>query len=323
MGFNKRTGLWGTASAISSQVNGTSIFDDPTFDRKWGMFADGVATIGHTYDTTEWVPAGWGITGVQGGFILPVRDVFYQVQSCYRPVICDLATKQWKKAAGEGSEGISQATVLNTGGGNSCVIDLPNRRYLMIAGATSRLTNDRIATLTFADISGMGVQSHGPVFPGVLVPRYPVQVMVPSKRKVVIAGAGEDYTLQIMTYDADALDNIHAVAWQGDSIYSCAGLGLAWCAWAGYFIAMPCASPTYDWQNQNMTPEFTKPVVELFRITPDWNGSPWTIKRVPISGAFGYTPTFTGKRFFADESDRTVNWVSSYGGPVYSVKIPA
>jgi hypothetical protein len=231
-----------------------------------------------------------------------------------------MATLQWKKAAGEGPEGISQASQINTGGGNSCVLDLAKRRYLMIAGATSRLQNDRIATLTFADTSGIGVQGRGPSFMPTYVPRYPVQVAVPERRRIVIAGAGEDYTLQMQWYDADALNGLHPITWQGDAIYNCAGLGLAWCPWAGCFMALPCASPDY-WPAMDEPAQEWKTVVELFRITPDWSGGPWTIKSVPITGAIGYTPTFMGKRFFADESDHTVNWAATYNGPVYSLKV--
>ena len=103
----------------------------------------------------------------------------------------------------------------------------------------------------------------------------------------------ETGALLIQMYDADALDGIHPVQWQGDGIYSCAGLGLAWCPWANCFMAMPCTSPDYNGDHNS---QLTKPVVELFRITPDWNGGPWTIKRMPVSGAIGYTPTFSGKR---------------------------
>ena len=101
-GISQADRTYGVSQARSRRTRrrgSTGIIATIRLRPKWCLFADGVAAIGHTYDTTEWVPAAWGITGPKGGFILPVRDVVYGVGSCYRPVICDLETKQWKKAA--------------------------------------------------------------------------------------------------------------------------------------------------------------------------------------------------------------------------------
>ena len=94
------------------------------------------------------------------------------------------------------------------------------------------------------------------------------------------------------------------------------GAGVAWCPWATCFILLSCTSANYTGADETLTP-----MAEVFRITPSWTGGTWTGVRVPIQGAVGYTATFVGKRIFADVTDQTVNWVSSYDGDVYSLKV--
>ena len=316
MAFDIPTGLWSQCTPATTCTLQIDYVHDPTFDGVWGVFADGIPPPGHTYDCLEGMPPEWG-GGPLGSLVVPQRDVIYGVGSTSMSMRCDLATKTWYRAAPTRI----QTSVLNTGGGNSWVRDANNRRFLGIAGATSQTANNQIATLTFPDNSGAGVQGHGPQFASTLVPHYPVQRQAPAQHKVLIAGAGADWNLLLQVYDSDTLAAIRTVTWTGDSIYNSAGLGLAYVPDTNEFWAMPTASPTYNGTNPN--PEYSKPVVELFRITPpsDWFGGTWRVVRVPITGAIGYTPNGMWKRLDYHPPSKSLIWASNYDGPVYSLKV--
>lgn len=319
---SKDTGLWSVGSQITTQGGFySSQHLNSQFDTTWAWFSDGVAAIGHTYDTPVWVPAAWGITGAKGGFGLMTRKVVSaDYTTTNRPVICDSNTLVWSKAAANDSSGDTRCG--NNGGGDSTCIDIRNRRYLTLSGATSRTQNSYISTTTFADSSGIGVQGQGPTLPGgaQFVPRYPRQTPVNARRKVIIAGGKDDFTLELQWYDMDTLDAIHEISYTGSPDYCGAGVGITYCEWADCFIMLPATSGDADPLVAN--------VANLYRVTPDWTfNTPWTISYMPITGATGYSAfnAQVGFGIFADPVDQTVNWPSAqayYGTAFFKIRIP-
>jgi hypothetical protein len=313
--FTFATGLWSVASDLPTDITGTDVSEDPDFDVQWGTFGDGVPPAPHTYDCLCYLPPDWG-GGANGSLVVPTRNVYFQVSSTKYSMKCDLATKHWSHASSNAS------AIQNTGGGHSWVADPPNRRYLGIPGGSSQYTADRIYTLSFPDTSGLGTHGSGPAFAEVALPRLPCQALG-ANRTVLIAGGSPVNNLLLMAYDADALDTIYALTCTLPGYVYGSSIGLAYVPDTGEFWALPAVSSTYTGDE---AAEAKKPLEALYRIIPPSNPNkrftdPWTVVKVPVSGAWGYNPSGVYKRFMFYPPTKSLVWCANLRGPVYSLRV--